>query len=63
MLGESQVTPTAFKSIRKRLGWSQARLGQEVSVGARHIRMIEAGDRAPSGPLIVLMKRLDQEIT
>jgi DNA-binding XRE family transcriptional regulator len=55
------MTPATFKAIRNRLGWSQARLGQEVGVGGRHIRMIEAGDRQASGPLVVLMQKLNDE--
>ena len=53
------MTPSTFKAIRKRAGLSQRQLAAQVRVGDRHIRNIESGDRAPSGPLIVLMEQLE----
>lgn len=58
------MTPTAFKSIRLRAGLSQSELAARLrlSDGARYIRMIEAGDRNPSGPICTLMVLIDRGV-
>lgn len=56
------MTPETFKSIRKRLGLSQSELAQVLRLGnnaGRYVRMLESGDRAPSGPVCYLMELLD----
>jgi len=56
------VTPIEFKSIRQRAGLTQSGLAARLRLGdngGRYIRMIEAGDREPSGPVCLLMELLD----
>lgn len=56
------MTPEAFKSIRLRAGLSQSELAARLrlSDGTRYIRMLEKGERNPSGPITLLMELLDQ---
>ena len=42
------MTPADIKALRSRLGWSQDRLGREIGVTGRFIRMLEAGDKPVS---------------
>lgn len=56
------MAPEQFKAIRKQLGLTQTELAQCLRLGAnggRYIRMIEAGDRIPSGPVEYLMELLE----
>lgn len=53
------MSPTEFRSIRERCGHTQASLAAFLRVTDRQIRMIEAGDRNPSGPMTLLMELLD----
>lgn len=55
------MTPAEFKSIRHRLGLTQSELAAflRLSDGGRYVRMIEAGERNPSGPVCYLMELLD----
>ncbi len=53
------MTPATFKAIRERSGYTQAGLAGFLRVTPRMVQMIEAGDRNPGGPLIVLMELLD----
>lgn len=56
------MNPTAFKSIRQRAALTQSGLAARLRLGdngGRYIRMIEAGDREPSGPVALLMELLD----
>lgn len=55
------MTPTEFKSIRQRAGLTQSGLAAFLRLGdngGRYVRMIEAGDRNPSGPICYLMELL-----
>lgn len=54
------MTPTTFRAIRERAGYTQASLAEWAGVTARQIRAIEAGDRRPSAPFIRLMTLLDE---
>lgn len=56
------MTPDKFKAIRLRADLSLAGLAKvlRLSDGARYIRMIEKGERTPSGPITLLMELLDQ---
>jgi len=59
------MTPAAFKSIRQRAGLTQSGLAGFLRLGdngGRYVRMIEAGDRTPSGPVVYLMELLDAGI-
>lgn len=56
------MNPTAFKAIRQRASLTQSGLAARLRLGdngGRYIRMIEAGDREPSGPVSLLMELLD----
>ncbi len=53
------MTPATFKAIRERSGYTQAGLAAFARLSVRQVQMIEAGDRNPGGPLIVLMELLD----
>lgn len=56
------MAPSEFKSIRKRAGLTQSGLAARLRLGdngGRYIRMIEAGDRMPSGPVEICMELLD----
>jgi DNA-binding transcriptional regulator YiaG len=54
------VTPTTFKSIRQRLGLTQSGLAAVLRVNdLRTVRKWEAGERAISGPVSLLMELLD----
>ena len=57
------MTATEFKAIRQRAGLTQSGLAARVRLGdngGRYIRMIETGDRSPSGPLEICMELLDR---
>jgi DNA-binding transcriptional regulator YiaG len=54
-----------FKAIRQRAGLTQNALAAFLRLGdngGRYVRMIEAGDRTPSGPICYLMELLDQGV-
>lgn len=56
------MTPATFKTIRQRAGLTQSGLAARLRLGdngGRYIRMIEAGDRQPSGPVTICMELLD----
>lgn len=56
------MSPATFKSIRQRAGLTQSGLAAFLRLGdngGRYVRMIEAGDRNPSGPVCYLMELLD----
>lgn len=53
------MTPSQFRTIRERLGYTQAGLAAFLRVSDRHIRMIEAGDRKATGPICLIMELLD----
>lgn len=56
------MTPTEFKSIRVRAGLTQAQLAARLRVDdIRTIRRYEAGERAISGPVSILMEQLGAE--
>lgn len=57
------MSPAEFKAIRQRAGLTQSGLAARLRLGdngGRYIRMIEAGDRTPSGPVEICMELLDQ---
>jgi DNA-binding transcriptional regulator YiaG len=57
------MTPATFKAIRERARLTQSGVAARLRLGdngGRYIRMIEAGDRTPSGPIVLLMELLDQ---
>jgi len=54
------LTPAIFKSIRQRAGLTQSGLALRLRIeDMRTIRRYEAGDRAISGPVSLLMELLD----
>ena len=54
------MTPTQFKSIRERAGFTQAQLASLLRLAdARTIRHWEAGTRPVSGPVSILMELLN----
>jgi DNA-binding transcriptional regulator YiaG len=54
------MTPSTFKSIRERAGLTQSGLAALLRVeDLRTIRRYEAGERAISGPVSLLMEMLD----
>lgn len=56
------MTAAEFKAIRLRASLTQSQLAARLrlaSDGGRFIRMIEAGDRTPSGPVEICMELLD----
>lgn len=56
------MTPLVFKAVRERCDLTQVQLASWLGFsrnGDRHIRAIEAGERQPSGPVVVLMHILD----
>lgn len=58
----ASMTPAHFKAIRKRAGLTQSGLAAVLRLadnGGRYIRMIENGDREPSGPICICMEMLD----
>jgi DNA-binding transcriptional regulator YiaG len=54
------MTPTTFKSIRKRAGLTQAGLASRLRLSdSRTIRRYEEGSREVSGPVSILMEMID----
>lgn len=54
------MTPSSFKSIRKRAGLTQSGLAAVLRIDdLRTIRRYEKGERAISGPVSLLMEMLD----
>jgi DNA-binding transcriptional regulator YiaG len=54
------MTPNEFKAIRQRAGLTQSGLAARLRVSdLRTIRKWEAGERAISGPVSLLMELLD----
>lgn len=54
------MTPAAFKAIRLRAGLTQSALAERLRINdLRTIRKWEAGERAVSGPVSLLMELLD----
>lgn len=53
------MTRAEFKAIRQRAGHTQAGLAAFLRVTDRQVRMIEAGDRKPSGTICLVMELLD----
>lgn len=55
------MSPADFKAIRKRAGLTQRQLATVLRIeDARTVRRYEAGDRAVSGPVSLLMELLDR---
>lgn len=54
------MTPATFKAIRQRAGFTQSGLAAVLRISdIRTIRKWEAGERAVSGPVSLLMEMLD----
>jgi DNA-binding transcriptional regulator YiaG len=54
------MTPSTFKAIRQRAGLTQSGLAARLRINdVRTIRKWEAGERAISGPVSILMELLD----
>lgn len=57
------MSPEEIKAIRQRAGLSSGALAETlglVSTNGRHIRMLERGERSPSGPIVRLLEMLDR---
>lgn len=52
------MTSTEFRSIRDRLGLSQAELGRIMGLHAREISRIECGDRQPTRVQAAFIKHI-----
>ena len=58
-----KMTAVEFKSIRLRAGLTQSQLAERLRVeDLRTIRRYEAGDRQISGPVSLLMERIEVEL-
>jgi len=53
------MTGEQIKELRKRLGYTQARLAEEVGVTANTIARYERRELNPSPPVLKLLKLLD----
>ena len=52
------MSPARFKAIRQALGWSAAKMGQEMGVHGVSIFRWENGTRAVEGPAAKLAERI-----
>jgi putative transcriptional regulator len=53
------MTGTQIKELRKKLGYTQARLAEEVGVTANTIARYERDELKPSPPVLKLLKLLE----
>lgn len=53
------MTPAEFRKIREDAGFNQTELARWIPCSDRYVRMIETGERKPSGPIIHLMRLLE----
>jgi putative transcriptional regulator len=53
------MTGLQIKELRKALGYTQARLAEEVGVTANTVARYERGELKPSPPVMKLLKLLD----
>jgi DNA-binding transcriptional regulator YiaG len=59
----SHMTGVEIKELRKELGYTQARLGEEVGVTANTIARYEREELKPSPPVLKLLKLLEMLVT
>ena len=57
------MTGTQIKQLRKALGYTQARLAEEVGVTANTIARYERDELNPSPPVMKLLKLLEMFVT
>ena len=57
------MTGTQIKDLRKALGYTQARLAEEIGVTANTIARYERNELRPSPPVMKLLKLLDMLLT
>ena len=57
------MTGTEIKELRKILGYTQARLGEEVGVTPNTIARYERDEFKPSPPVLKLLKILELMVT
>ncbi len=55
------MTAHAFRHMRKQLGWSAARMGEEMGVDGRSVFRWESGERALEGPAAKLAQKIAKE--
>jgi len=57
------MTGTQIRDLRKALGYTQARLAEEIGVTANTIARYERNELRPSPPVMKLLKLLDMLLT
>ena len=57
------MTGAQIKRLRKELGYTQARLAEEVGVTANTVARYERGELSPSPPVRKLLKLLEMLLT
>ncbi|HEV2798892.1 MAG TPA: helix-turn-helix domain-containing protein [Pyrinomonadaceae bacterium] len=53
------MTGTEIKKLRKALGYTQAKLGEEIGVTANTVARYERDELKPSPPVLKLLKLLE----
>jgi putative transcriptional regulator len=53
------MTSTQMKDLRKALGYTQAKLAEELGVTANTVARYERGELRPSPPVLKLLKLLE----
>ncbi|PYS91682.1 MAG: hypothetical protein DMF64_11400 [Acidobacteria bacterium] len=61
--GHSLMTGTQIRDLRKALGYTQARLAEEISVTANTVARYERNELRPSPPVMKLLKLLNMLLT
>ena len=57
------MTGTQIKQLRKTIGYTQAKLAEEVGVTSNTIARYERGELKPSPPVMKLLKLLEMFVT
>ena len=57
------MTGTEIKDLRKALGYTQAKLAEEVGVTANTVARYERDELKPSPPVLKLLKLLEPPVT
>jgi len=57
------MTGTQIRDLRKALGYTQARLAEEISVTANTVARYERNELRPSPPVMKLLKLLNMLLT
>jgi transcriptional regulator with XRE-family HTH domain len=57
------MTGAEIRGLRKALGYTQARLAEEVGVRANTLARYERGELRPSPPVVKLLRLLEMTLT